>query len=841
MRTRSGIVFFCAIAMVFAIVYSCSDHQWEALYSTAIGVDAAVASARKEAGDNIAPLGVAANNPQSAYDLFCQKRLTSEQRDYPLQHIQSVLSNIQKRERFLSQKSEPAKRAGGIRKWIELGPGNIGGRTRALAIDPTVPDTMYAGGVAGGIWKTLDGGAHWAAVDDSMMNLAITSLVIKPTDTRVIYAATGEGFFWGGMVRGLGIFKSIDAGETWDQLEGTVNGVPEGAFHWVNDLVISPNDPETVYAATRTGVWRSSDAGQSWQVVLANPEYLEADQMTSGCTLGCTELAVRTDTSPDVIFAAFGSREQDGLYRSDDGGDTWREAPLGGGSTQGRMALAIAPSNNDVIYVSMAQNFVGTFGMLQDVYRSGDGGESWERRVDFESETGRWLLSNYALATGCSDEPVYHQGWYDNVAAVDPLDPEMVWVGGVDLFRSSDGGRTFLVGEGPLIGTQSDYDYLHVDHHALVFHPDYDGVDNQTMFTGNDGGIARTDRARALTTTQVCPPNGLFFWRDLNNGYAVTQFYHGDSAKDRDVYVGGTQDNGTNMVLSTDDPESWESIYWGDGGYVAIDPTNSRVMYIEIQGFPEILKSTDGGRSFSPAVDGISDTDGLFITPFAMDQANPSCLWTGGSRPWRTIDGAEQWLPVGYTTLRGGQISAIAIAPSDGDTIYLGTTRGVVSRTTNGYDSSPHWEISWTSLPDAYISSIAIDHFDPNIAYCTISKFGYPHVYKTDDGGVNWNPLDGIGVDWMPDIPAHWIAIRPSNPRQLYVATELGVFASDDGGEHWHPANFGLPHTIVQSLDFKDDKTLVAFTHGRGAFLAELSDRVSPRRSTGRIGVTGRP
>jgi photosystem II stability/assembly factor-like uncharacterized protein len=820
--------------VAFAIILSCSSRPAERSNLAAFTI-------QTDIENKVAPLGVAANKPQEAYDFFCQQRLSADVTEYPMHHLRAVLRDIEKRERQLAQSKSSRRRVGDILAWREIGPGNIGGRTRALVIDPTAPDTMYAGGVAGGIWKTVDGGEHWVALDDSMLNLAVATLAINPTDTRIIYAGTGEGFFWGGMVRGLGIFKSVDAGENWHQLEGTVTGVPDGAFHWVNDIIISPNDPNTVYAATRFGVWRSRDAGDSWDVVLANPVYLDAAPSSAGCTIGCTELAIRRDASPDVIFAAFGSREQDGLYRSDDGGDTWRRLPLGSNS-QGRMALAIAPSDNDVVYVSMAQNLIGTYGKLAQIYRSTDGGETWEARVDRESETGRWLLSNYYNASGCVDEPVYHQGWYDNVIAVDPLDPDMVWVGGVNLFRSDDGGRTFLVGESSLVGLRFVGDHLHVDHHALVFHPDYDGGDNQTLFTGNDGGIARTDRARGVASTGICPPNGIFFWRQLNNGYGVTQFYHGDSAKDRDVFVGGTQDNGTNMALATNAPDSWEYIYWGDGGYVAIDPTDSAVMYIEIQNFPNILKSRDGGRSFTDATEGITDTDGLFITPFAMDQSNPSCLWTGGSRPWRTTDGAGTWSLAGHGAIPiPHQISAIAIAPSNGDTVYLGTTRGAVSRTSNGYDASPHWEISWTSLPPAYVSSIAVDPTDDDVAYCTVSTFGVPHVWKTVDGGVTWDPLDGIGVDWMPDIPAHWIAIRPSNPNQLYVATELGVFASDDGGLRWRPANFGLPHTLVESLDFKDDDTLVAFTHGRGAWIADLSDSRAPRRPSGRSGPVRQP
>ncbi|MCP4898964.1 MAG: hypothetical protein GY906_18495 [bacterium] len=841
MRIRLSAVVVLALSGMIAGLQSCSFNSQSALDSSAAQPISNTASRLEtsmiDAEYEPTPQGASRHNAQASSDFFYQQRFTPEQEDYPFHHLRTVLRDVEDREQRLRQMNTPIGGVGGIRNWTELGPGNIGGRTRALAIDPTTPDTMYAGGVAGGIWKSTDAGAHWYAVDDSMINLAISTIVINPADPRIIYAGTGEGYYWGGMVRGLGIFKSTDAGATWNQLEGTIDGVPDGAFDWVNDIVISPNDSERLYAATRYGVWRSPDAGESWTVVLGNPDYLQAEQSSRGCTLGSTELAIRTDSNPDVVFAAFGSTQQDGLYRTHDGGDTWQRMQVTNAAGQGRMALAIAPSNNNIMYVSMAQNYLGEWGKLLNVFRTDDGGDTWEARVDLQSETGPWLLSNLQIAVDCYDYPLYHQGWYDNVVAVDPADPEIVWVGGVFLLRSDDGGLTFLLGDGRVLNAQPGGDVsLHVDHHALVFHPDYDGVDNQIMFSANDGGIARTDRARARTTPDACTLNSFVTWRELNHGYAVTQFYHGDSAKDRDWFVGGTQDNGTNRVVRTDAPTSWRMIYWGDGGYVAINPTNSLEMYVEIQGFPEMLKSTNGGNSFSPCINGITDTDGLFISPFAMDQSDPSCLWTGGTRPWRTVDGAESWDPVGRATSRYGQISAIAIAPTDSDTVYLGYSTGGISRTSNGRSESPTWEFSSSSLPSAWVSSIAVDPTNPNIAYCTISTFGHPHVFRTLDGGDSWHPLNGIGVDWMPDIPAHWIAIRPSNPRQLYVATELGIFASDDGGDHWFPANFGFPHTVVESLDFKDDDTLVAFTHGRGVFLAELTDPMArrPGRKKGR-------
>jgi hypothetical protein len=432
----------------------------------------------------------------------------------------------------------------------------------------------------------------------------------------------------------------------------------------------------------------------------------------------------------------------------------------------------------------------------------------------------------------------YAQGWYDNIIAVDPVDPDIVWVGGVDLFRSDDGGQNFGIAAYWIFYLQNPPPpyQIHPDHHAIVFHPSYDGVTNRIMYFGNDGGLFRTTNARAATSQEDCPLPGdeplpeIVFER-LNNNYGVTQFYHGDAAREIDRFIGGCQDNGTNRVNSAGTPNDWSMIFGGDGGYVAIDPTNPNVMYIEIQFFPEIRKSINGGLSFFYAINGITDTDGLFITPFAMDQSNPSVLWTGGSRPWRTTNAAVSWAPAGPFFAAPDQISAIAISPTDGNVVYLGFSDGFVARSTNGLAASPTWTVRGAAqgLPvGGYVSSVAVDPQDPDVAYATYSTFGIPHIYRTVNGGAAWTSIDGIGFDGVPDIPVHWLEARPCNPEQLYAATELGVFASDDSGATWQPANVGLANVVVESLDFKDENTLVAFTHGRGAFVAELAPCGAP-------------
>jgi len=784
------------------------------------------------------------DDPEQASLFFLRQRLGEGERAYPTRLMQEKLEELRDREARLDKTREAGLAPGGVSRWQELGPGNIGGRTRKLLIDPTDPRVMYAGGVSGGVWKSIDEGANWRATDDLMLNLAIGALAFDPSDPRVLYAGTGEGFLgMNSFVRGLGIFKSTDAGATWRQLEATVSVEPEHAFAYVNDIVITPSDPRRLYAATISGVWRSLDAGESWSVVLANPAMLSAEPASTGSVVGCTDLELAGAPGHEVILAAFGSFYADGLYRSEDGGDAWTRIDMGPG--QGRMTLAVAPSSPNVLYMCMAGNYTSGVGRLIDVFRSEDGGLTWHARVDMNAKIGPWLLSNLVLATGClGSRDTYHQGWYDNIIAVDPLDPDVVWVGGIDLFRSDDGGRTWGIASYwymDQITEGSDPNYVHADQHGLVFHPHYDGAANQVLYSTNDGGVFRTHNARAATSLEDCPfpaadPMPEIAWESLNHGYGVTQFYHGDSALNADVFLGGCQDNGTNLVRSTGAADHWEHIFGGDGGYVAVDPRDSDVLYVEYQFFPTIHKSTDGGREFAPAVRGITDDDGLFITPFAMDPSQPDVLWSGGRRPWRTTNGAARWEVAGFG-FGSAQISAIAVAPSDSHVVYMGLTDGRVARTSNALDVTPYWRSDGSGLPQGWVSSVAVDPANPDVAYCTYSNFGIPHVFRTTDRGTSWTSIDGIGADGVPEIPVHWLAVRPCDSRQLFVGTELGVFASDDVGDSWRPVNRGLAHTVVETLDFKDENTLVAFTHGRGAFLAELSPCAAAPRGSGSGGV----
>jgi hypothetical protein len=712
--------------------------------------------------------------------------------------------------------------------WENLGPGNVGGRTRRLLIHPTTPGTMYAGAVAGGVWKTTDAGANWAPLDDFLANLAVTALVFDPANPATLFAGTGEGFFNFDAVRGAGIFRSIDAGATWTQLAATTTA----DFHYVNDLVISPTSSQRLYAATRTGIFRSLDGGTSWTRVL--------DAVSPVNFNGCTDLAIKATGPADTVFAACGTFVQATVFRNTDAGGagSWDAVLTEAG--MGRTQLALAPSNGNTIYALAASIAPGpdrtgdgqgdyTHG-LHAVFRSTTNGDSgsWAARVrNTDATVGNTLLLTNAPFAVCQNT-FPNQGWYDNILAVDPIDENILWAGGVDLFRSDDGGATW--GIGSLWFTDPiDPFYVHADQHTIVFAPGYDGSKNKTMFVGNDGGIFQTLDARAAVdppeAPNVCDTAFTTIavpWQSLNQGYAVTQFYHGTVFPNGMSYFGGTQDNGTVLGDDATGTEAWQSILGGDGGYTAQDPTDPQVLFAATTRF-SIRKSTDGGALFSPATSGITGDNGAaFILPYQMDPGNPQRLWTGGWFIWRTVDQAEHWVRASAVTTGVGSVSALANAPTNGNHVLVGMSDGFIHSNTAALSATSTTSWPFAQPRTGHVSSLAFDPQNDQVAYATYSTFGGgAHVWKTVNAGTTWTALDGTGAGTLPDLPVHVILVDPADSQRLYLGTDLGVFVSTNGGTTWSVENTTFANVVVESLRLATvgtQKYLYAFTHGRSAW-----------------------
>lgn len=837
---RSGIGYLAAAGIV-ALLAACAMQQ-----SPEPGTGAPPPKERPDSpGERAAfdqarrlPAGVAAINPQ-----WYQRAQQQAQR-------MSVFSTEAGR-LVTGEKTAP--------RWEWLGPSNVGGRTRTLVFDPRNPARMLAGGVSGGVFETTDAGTSWHPLSDDAVNLNIGALVFDPVAPETIYAGTGELYrnnerpyaaMWG-----QGILRSTDGGRHFQQLLATAND----NFRYVSDLVVSDLDHRRIYAATNTGVWRSQDGGSSFVQIL-KPTDSGGGLLYEGCTDlqllpgGESLLASCASRSEDdrywlpgtVVPPACGGPCPATVFRTDDARGTPAWSVVLSEAGMGRTTLALAPSNPDILYALAASTVPGPDrnndgrgdynNGLHALFRSTDGGRSWQPRL---RNTSGDVLSTYLLSYADGFEAVrcgfgsfdaYSAGWYNQAIAVNPLDPEIVWVGGMEVYRSNDGGASF---------GKASYWWLadgqpgaiHADQHLLKFHPNY-ATGTRILYSTNDGGVAYTDddagTVRTGASAACGPGNSVVRWTTIEEGLGSTQFYTGAVSASASLWLGGVQDNGTLLQSPLSAGNSFSEIFGGDGASVAIDPRNDNVLYVSYQNV-NIHRSTDGGSSFTPATNGMSDVT-VFIMPFEIDRSAPDRLYAGGSRLWRTVNQGRNWSPasqvLGFDFT--DRISAIGLSPANPNLLLLGNQHAIF-RSSNATTSSGTSALPSTTPRSGWVSSLTFDPVDANIAYATYSTFGGAHVWRSTDAGATWQPIDGSGAGALPDIPVHHLVVDPNNRQRLYIGSDIGVFVSLDGGANWARENGGFANVIVERLAIAANPPggvaqLYAFTYGRGVWRAPLND-----------------
>lgn len=665
--------------------------------------------------------------------------------------------------------------------WEWLGPGNIGGRTRSVVIHPTQPGTLWVGGVGGGVWKTTNNAASFFPCDDWMGSLAVSCMALDQTNPNVLYAGTGEGFGNQDEIPGEGVFKSYDGGTSWIQL----NNFLLNSYN-INRLVISPTNNKVILAATSAGIARSTDAGTNW-----NSSFL------SGIIL---DIAFSPTNGMQCIAAGKNLANGPALY-STNGGTTWTAAT--GLSNTGRVELAYAPSNPNIVYASQDTN----------------GGTLWISTNGGVTYTLRNTGSNYLAS----------QGYYANCIWVDPSSASNLVVGGLDLWRSTDGGATLTkISDWVANENNNTMVSVHADHHAIVGAPGFDGVTNTTVYFGNDGGLYCATNIYSVTTNAG--------WFNLNHNLGITQPYSIAANPTTFRTIVGSQDNGS-IQWTPANGTSWTIWGLGDGGFCAADPTDPNYFYGEYT-YLQIYRSTNATSSQSYIYGGIGDAGTLagyneddpdaphsanFIAPFVLDPNNPNTLLAGGSNLWRSVNvkaPTPTWTCI--TTNNPNPrldltfISAIAVAPGNSDLIWIGYDDGVVYQTTNGTGAFPKWTRKSPGSASP-CTGLAVDPNNANTVYACFSGFGANNFYRTTDGGTTWSNFSAS----LPAAPLHSVVVAPFNSSYVYVGSDLGVFGSADQGVTWSPANEGPANVQVLNLAWARN-FLLAATHGRGAYRIAL-------------------
>ena len=708
---------------------------------------------------------LAAQQPRRADDPGARMDYFYRQRAYPLRTIRPGALQAA-RAAFAAKwpaavRAQRAQLAPSAAGWVPFGPSPLldfgarfAGRVTAIALDPSNAARLYIGGAQGGVWRSDDGGANWTPLTDGECSLAMGSLAVDPVTPTIVYAGTGEANLSGDSYYGCGVLRSTNAGATWTRLGAQDFGTVSISRILVDQATAGSPTSSTVLASTDlniasgcNGVLKSTNSGATWTGVLG----------------GCVSDLLQDPSNPSTLYAAV---RFTGVFKSINGGTTWQLLSGGFPTTNfGRITLAISASQPSVLYAALQSSNLDLLGM----FKSTDAGATW------------------LPVAGASGLSCNQQCWYDLVVTVDPTNPDLVYFGGVPLYRSSDGGTSFAVISNG----------IHVDQHALVIDPQNPSV----LWAGNDGGMYRSADYGST-------------WADLNSGLSITQFYPGVSAFPGTGYqlLGGTQDNGT---LEYDGSPAWPQVFCCDGGFTAVNFQTPTTAFVECQWNlcgPYRRDAASGGFVSKSA--GINFGDrALFIPPLVMDPVNPQVLYFGTTTLYRTGDNGETW--AANSPGFGPSISAIAVAPSNTQTVYVGLEDGAVELTPNGGLS---WIDITAGLPNRYVTDIAVDPSDFHHAFVTVSGFGSGHVFETGDLGTTWRDISSNLVD----VPVNAIFRHPGTGA-LYIGTDLGVLVSTDDGQTWAPSAPGLPNVAVIDLTFNSTtQTLYAGTHGRGVFAYHL-------------------
>ncbi len=687
-------------------------------------------------------------------------------------------------------------------KWRERGPYQVGGRTRTIMIDANDPTgkTAFAAGVAGGLWRTKDilgANVVWEPINDYLENLAVVTLVQDPSNPQVMYFGTGEAYFNLDAVSGLGVWKSTNGGLNWNRLPSTIS------FEHTMRMAVHSNGD--VYAATSNdGLQRSQDGGQTWTKVLGIG-------ISTGSSNAVNDVEIGAD---GAIWTITGYRSAAVIYKSPAGaniGDINNWERVGRSTTgfvggQDRVELACAATNPDVVYALCSDAGAATY-----IYKTTNGGVSWVKTSNAPSVNGN---GNFAG----------DQAWYDLDIEVDPTNENRVVVGGVDVMMSTTGGTTWT----SVTAAYSNVaPYIHPDQHFIYYHPSKNG----RLFIGNDGGIYRSDNAND-------GPSAIRF-KVINARYNVTQYYgcaiHPGYRSD--YFIAGSQDNGTHAFnsFSIDDVDH---IWGGDGMICHIDQTDGMIQVVSSQNGNYGL-STDGGVNFSG---GVSVPSAGFVNVSEYDDdANILYAQTiGGSYyRWDVMSGTNETVTMtGASNL--GSITHLQTSPNVSNRLYVGTSFGRVIRVDDANVGTTKNIVS-SSIGSGSVSCIAVQKGNENHLLATVSNYGTVSIHESFNNGSTWQSVEGN----LPDMPVRWVLFDPIDPDQAMIATEAGVWVTEDldgSNTVWQPSLLGMPITRIDMLQYREsDNLIVAATHGRGLFTTDYRSPASAAFQVDRIGYVGTP
>ncbi|MCP5105723.1 MAG: hypothetical protein GY950_20210 [bacterium] len=697
------------------------------------------------------------------WEWFARTRLDANGRFDPSLNWKGWLEK-QKRFNTPHYKSQAA-----LSQWSQLGPTTVPeqyaqwgypgmGRINCITFHPDNPDIIWVGAPSGGLWKTANGGNTWTGLTDHLPNLGVTAILLHPNNPDIIYIATGDGD--AGDTFSIGILKSTDGGITWN----TTGLAPAVLARFrISKMIMFPSNPEVILAAGNRGIYKTVDGGASWtRKIMKNFKDMEVNPAV-----------------PTTWYAAAYAR---GIYKSTDSGENWQPLTTGLPTENfRRIAVAVSESSPNTIYALYCNTIHGYRGL----YRSLDNGVTWEQRSNSPNLLG-WDLNGADFREG-------GQAWYDLVLDIDPRNPEVVYAGGVNMWKSFDGGKTWQI----IAYLYPNYgvSYTHADHHALIFHPN----DPDTVFSGNDGGLFKSVNAGQN-------------WSNLSAGLAIHQVYRlGQAPYDANKILIGNQDNGSDQYNSG----RWFSTNGGDGMECFFDPTDRNMLYTSTQR-GHFYRSTDNGRNWVEISRQLAG-NGAWVSPF-MHDPQENTLYAATDTVYKSTNQGGNWNPISPKLLDDSDypLTAMAVAAANPDYIYVSNSERTF-RTVNGGGL-------WTELTGAgcpgTVTWIAVDPKTPTAVWMTTGGYeAGQKVFRSVDAGTSWENMSGI----LPNIPANCITIDPLGGG-VYVGTDLGAFYSPNADSSWVTFDNELPNVIVNELEIHvGAEKIRAATYGRGVWESPLA------------------
>ncbi len=734
---------------------------------------------------NCTPSPVIPNEEEESSSKMLPHEWMYAQRAFPDNHIdKEAIKNGYRITKLAKQKAQERFEE----EWELAGPVNIGGRITDIALHPTDQNIIYVGTAVGGIFKTSDGGENWEVVFEDEGALSIGNLAIAPSDPNILYVGSGEanGSATSGAFFGDGIYKTSDGGDNWEfmGLENTQH---------IGRIVVDPENADRVFVAAagvlygknnERGLYRTLDGGDSWENVLFISD-----------STACIDVVINPENA-DLVYAATWERIRQPwqrryggltsrIYRSFDGGESWEQLTNGlpaDDEQTGRIGLAISPSEPNVLYTSYTTNFItNTF---DGIYKSEDAGTSWTQ-VD-DGSTINFVFSSF--------------GWFFGNLRLNPGNSDDLWVLGVQLVRSFDGAQTWT----------NATNNMHVDFHALEIHPQNPDL----VVAGNDGGVYISNNGGSDWEHVKSIPNNMFYNCEI------------DHSQPERIYA-GAQDQGSVRTV-TGNVDDFERILGGDGFHIIVDPVDPSYVYAEFQ-FGNLHRSDVGGPNMQFKFNGEDDRTN-WNTPIVMDPTDPLTIYYGGNRLWKSIDRGDNFEIISDDLTDGlhpsgslsyGTITTIAVSLNNPETIYTGSDDGNVNVTFNGGDN---WTNISSGIPNRYVTGVAIHPQEPLTAYVTLSGYRsvdyQPHILTTVDGGDNWEDISSN----LPEIPINDIIVHPDFPNLLFIANDMGVWYSTSSGAVWEILGTNMPFTVVNDLDLHAEEAfLIAATFGRSMLKLDIS------------------